>query len=449
MRASLPKAGLPSVVAVALAASQAIGQVSDYETPPVLDAREIAGGVTLVGDHYAVMDTVPTDGFMATFTIVSPYGEFVASGPGMLAVRIREIRAIAALDELESDEQFIAAAEGAARDTAGSLRKLAEHPKETLKGVPEGVGRFLDRTGRSLKTGLQKLDDARRGELPGVEPDSASELPGGPGQPVDGSKADLAGAIARAGGEVAVNALGFDEHRRRLAKDLGVDPYTTNARLSDRLDEVTWAAFAGGLGVNVVTSMIPGGMLVSASSQLTDWVWDTAPGDLRVRVERTLRSAGVGEDETDRFLRHHWYTLSMQAALAASLQALDGVDGRAAAISLALSAGSEGQATFVVQTLEMLKNYHVMRAPLSELAVEGTLVGKSRSGDVVVMAPADLVSWTPVLDRFASRFADKPRQIRSMHLAGRTTDRAREELTNRGWTVVEESPFGPVDYPLR
>jgi hypothetical protein len=422
---------------------------SEFEIPPVLDAGEIAGDIPSVGENYAISEAVPTDGFMATYTIASPFGEFTASGPGMLAARLDEIRALAALEQLRDDEQFMSAATDTARKTAGGLRTLATNPQETLKGVPGGVGRFFGRTGRSVRTSMQKLDDVRQGRLPGVDPSAVSNLPGGSGTSADVPPSSLAGTVARAGGHVAVNILGYDEHRRRIAKELAVDPYTTNPVLAAELDEVTWAAFAGGLGVNLVTSMIPGGMIISASSTLTDWVWDIPPGDLRVDIEKTLLSVGASKEEIDRFLRHNWYTLSMQTVLATSLGALDGVEGRAEVIPLALSVGSEGQARFVVQTVEMLKHYHAAHAPLSELVVEGTVFGTTQGGTVAVMAPVDYLSWSPLFQQFVTRLEDKSRSSSQLHIAGRATDRAREELTRRGWSVDEDSPLGPIGYPVR
>jgi hypothetical protein len=436
-------------LAVALLITPVICDASDFEAPPVLDAREVAGEIPLVGENYTISDVVPTDGFMATYTIASTFGEFSASGPGMLAVRLDEIRALAALEQLQDDEQFKAAAAETARETAGGLRTLATDPRGTLEGVPEGVGRFFNRTGRSVRTGLQKLDDVRQGRLPGVDGDTVSNLPGGSGEPIETPPSSLTGAMARASGGMAVNILGYDEHRRRLAKELAVDPYTTNRVLAAELDEVTWAAFAGGLGVNLVTSMIPGGKIISASSTLTDWVWDTPPGDLRVEIEQALLSAGASREETDRLLRHAWYTLSMQAVLATSLEALDGVEGRSAILPLALSVDSEGQARFVVQTVEMLKRHHLEREPLTKLVVEGTVFGRTRSGAVAVMAPVDYLSWTPRLDKFVSQFEADSGSPLTLHIAGRVSDRAREDLAWRGWTVKEQSAMGPIEYPVR
>ncbi|WP_424930931.1 hypothetical protein [Amaricoccus macauensis] len=441
---------LPAILTAALVGWPAAQAATDFETPPILDAEVLAGDIPLEGETYTIADQVPTDGFMATFSISSPYGAFTASGPGMLAVRLDEIRALAALEDVRNDDQFASAAAETAKDTAGGLRTLATRPRETLAGVPEGVGRFFDRTGRSVRTGIQKLDDTRHGRTPGVGEEIASDLPGGSdpsaAAPESGS---LPGAIARAGGSVAVNILGFDEQRRRLAKALGVDPYTTNPVLDQELDDVTWAAFAGGLGVNIVTSLIPGGALISATSTMTDWVWDTPPGDLRVEIEQALLSAGASQGEADRLLRHAWYPLSAQAVLASSFQALDGVEGRSGVLPLALGVGSEGQARFAVQSVEMLKRYHLEREPLTEIRAEGVAFGQTESGEVIVPAPVNYLSWTPRLEGFVSRFDAEPEAAHLLTVAGKVSERTRTELEDRGWQVEEDSDLGPILYPVR
>ncbi len=441
---------LPAALGALLSALPVICAAAEFETPPVLDALDLAGGIPLVGENYTIAGAVPTDGFMATFTISSPFGTFTASGPGMLAVRVDDIRALAALEEVRNDEQFQTAAAETARSTAGGLRTLATHPKETLEGVPEGVGRFFNRTSRSVRTGLQKLDDVRHGNAPGAAGAPASQLPGGSDAPAAAAPSgSLPGAIARAGGGVAANILGYDDQRRRLAKELAVDPYTTNPVLAAALDDVSWAAFAGGLGFNIVTSMIPGGALISATSTMTDWVWDTPPGDLRVEIEKALLAAGASREETDRLLRSALYPLSAQAVLASSLRALDGVAGRAGVLPLALSAGSEGQARFVVQSLEMLKRYHLEREVLVEIVVDGIAFGRTGSGAVVILAPVDYLSWTERLDAFLSRFDGDAATSHNLVLAGRVSDQARAALERRGWTVEEESVLGPIEYPVR
>jgi hypothetical protein len=51
-------------------------------------------------------------------------------------------------------------------------------------------------------------------------------------------------------GKVAAAAFGYDDQRRRIARELGVDPYSTNPVLTKMLDDIASAAFAGGLGIS-------------------------------------------------------------------------------------------------------------------------------------------------------------------------------------------------------
>lgn len=422
---------------------------AEYEAQPILSAQESVQDVPLATEIYRIDEQVPTDGYMATYRIETQFGQFSASGPGMLQARLAEIRALAALDHIQNDQQFIDAAEDTAGETFENLRQFAKQPKETLKGVPEGVGRFLKRTGRSAKTGLQKLGDVREGNLPGVDPETTSNLPGGSPDSQAGPQGSFTENVARASGDVAVNILGFDKQRRRLAKELGVDPYTTNQLLATRLDEVTWAAFAGGLGVNVLTSLVPGGLVLSSSSRLSDWVWDTAPGDLRVQVEETLLSVGVPRDQVDRFLRHSYYTLSMQAVVADSLKSLEGVQGRADVLPLILSVGSEGQARFLVQTLDMFRTYHVTKESLSQLRVQGTIIGVGGSSNSVVMAPVDYLSWTETLDAFSANLTEATEGPIVLFVSDEMSGLATDSLKTRGWTVAETGQITPDAFPLR
>jgi hypothetical protein len=435
----------PFALALAL---PSLGLCADFEAPPVLSATETLTTQPLESDAYTIEDTVPTDGFMARYSITSPYGTFSASGPGMLNTRLNEIRALSALQIMEDDDRFVEAAENTAKDTASNLRRFVKQPKETLEGVPEGVGRFFKRTGRTLKTGVQKLGDVREGRQPGVDETQSSNLPGG--APASATPdASLTESVLQASGNAAVNVLGFDKQRRRLAKELGVDPYTTNRILSEKLDEVTWAAFAGGLGVNVLTSLIPGGMILSTSSRLSDWVWDTAPGDLRVEIESKLLDMDIDQSEIDRLLRHSFYTMSMQAVLTASLEELDGVTGRADLMPLILSVGSVGQARFLVQTVDLLGRYHSNLGPLASLYIQGTVIGVKEDGQPVVMAPIDHMSWTPTLEDFATTLENAFNPMPVLYSTGSLSARTSEVLSERGWTLSDANTLGALAYPIQ
>ena len=101
---------------------------------------------------------------------------------------------------------------------------------------------------------------------------------------------------------------------------MGVDPYTTNPVLKKELDRVAWAAFAGGLGVDVLASRVPGGRLVQSTSLVTDWIYEKPPGDLKVWIEKSLKDMGVDQATTDLFLRQKYWTMTTQSALVMALE---------------------------------------------------------------------------------------------------------------------------------
>ena len=430
-----------SILAALLIPAQGSADETAYEEPPTLSAAALAPDHLLSGPHHRVDDAVPTDGFLAHYAIESAAGALSAVGPGRLEARIREIEATAVLHELEQSDELKSGAKRSAAQTAAGIRHFVDEPEETIKGIPEGVGRFLKRSYRSAKTGVQTLRDAREGRVPGIPEESGpgSNLPGGAQelpQPPAGSQ--LYKEAARAAGNAAVDVLGYEENRRHLARRLGVDPYTTNPVLARKLDEVAWSAFAGNLGMDVVTSLVPGGTLARTSTVLSEWVWETHPGDLQVPFEQSLLGMGVEPRSVDLLRRLLWCPLSVQAALVSALRELEGVSGRADIMPLALTVASEEQARFLVDSLRMTARYHQTVKPLQALVVRGTVAAIADDGELVVAAPADVLSWTAAVDRFTGQEGFSV-PTRSLHLAGRATASARSELEARGWSLHEDS----------
>jgi hypothetical protein len=263
------------------------------EPPPVLRAADLVPADLLQGPHHRVEPQVPTDGLLAWFTITSSFGTFRVANPDMVRVRVGEVRALAELDKTTKSEVFAQALGAAAKRTGRSLQAVVENPAETVKALPEGVGRFFDRVGQATRTGVQQGREQRQ----------------------EGS-GELAGETAAlAAGEI----FGYYDAWRRLAKRVGVDPYTTNPVLAKKLDEIAWAVFAGEFGIDRAVGIVPG---LNAAAWFSDLVWETPPGDLRVMIEKKLLELGAPPDAVDRFLRHRWYTLTLRTALVGGLDAL-------------------------------------------------------------------------------------------------------------------------------
>ena len=392
---------------------------ASFETPPVLRAADLAPAPLLQGPHFHVEDEVPTDGFLAAFTIHSDVGTFLARGPGMLAQRVHEVGALLQLDALAQGEVAKEGLKEEISDTGTALSRAARQPGETVKGLPAGVGRFFKRVGRAGKTTVQEFGDLR--ELRAAEA---------------GSHTQVAVKTAKAAGRATADVFGYDDARRALARQLAIDPYTTNEVLYRRLDEVARAGFAGKLSVTIAKSFIPGSMVLSATTTASDWVWDTPPGELEVMIDHKLRELGAAQDEIDRLLRHPSYTLSYLAMLLAAMKDLEGISGLDQTASWVLTASSYEDARFIVNSFMMLAEFHREKTPIESVRATGPLVGQTLAGELVAMGPVDYLSWTEDAFVFARR-TDLEAVRRSLWITGRASPRARAELANAGWLLHE------------
>jgi hypothetical protein len=394
----------------------AAGAQSRYEAPAVLRAADVAPAELLQSTVYKIDERVTTDGLITKTVFDSTLGEFVAEGPGMVAVRAAEIQALDVLSKTESSEIFQKAMAASMKRTGQSLKTAVTHPVDTVKGIPAGVGRFFDRVSRDVKTGVQKVGDAKEGGDSGPSP--SDEVKEG---------ATMAGQ----------SVIGYDDARRRLSKYLGVDPYTRNQVLADKLDSTAWAVWGGEFGPDTVIGFVPGGFAIKFTRDwVSDLVWDMTPGDLRVRMETHLKSLGVAQDPIDRFLRQNSFTHTIRLALVDSLTTLGPGPGRPDIIDWALTAASETQARFMAGSVAILARHH-QTTPITRIRVAGTVLGETADGAVVVPAAVDYVSWT---ERVAS-FADRPdltgAKARQLSLAGKLSPRTRQELLARKWTIEE------------
>jgi hypothetical protein len=129
------------------------GADKGFETPPNLKAGEVFPGELLQGKRYRIEDTVPTDGFLMKFTIVSDFGTFIARSPEMAKIRIKEIDAMDRLEKVSKSDAFVTGLKAAGRQFGQQIGQLIEKPEETIKGIPQGVGRFCERVGGGAKTG--------------------------------------------------------------------------------------------------------------------------------------------------------------------------------------------------------------------------------------------------------------------------------------------------------
>jgi hypothetical protein len=400
---------------VTAAGERAIGGTkASYEKQPVLKASQLAPAELLKGARFQVDETVPTDGFVAKFTIRSDFGMFEAHGREMLRIRVAEVGALAQLEEMSKTETFVKALGTTALRPVKAAEQLVTKPVETAKALPSGVERLFGR----VQLGAENLWGAV------TESDKPSE--------------DRAEDVARRVGGISRDVLGYEQERRQLAKQLKVDPYTTNTVLAAKLDDIAWVTFSGRIGINTVMAvLVPGSLAMSTTTFTTDLVWDTPTAELHRLNEQKLREMGLADPTVRTLMRNPWYSLTVLTAGVTALEQLQGVSGREAVAAFAASAASEDQARFIAESLQMLAHYHKAMTPISVIAATGPIAARDRNGAMVVPAPVDYVAWTPRVAELAQH-PDLKAPQRGVWLTGKSSSRARRELTTLGWTVHED-----------
>jgi hypothetical protein len=139
------------ILAVALVASaggvQGIWAATGYEQQPVLKVSQLVSAGLLKGARFQVDEMMPTDGFLARFTLRSDFGTFEAHGREMLRIRVVEVAALEQLDAVSKTEAFAKALGSAAVRPVKAVGQIITNPVETAKGVPGG--RTLLRSGEA------------------------------------------------------------------------------------------------------------------------------------------------------------------------------------------------------------------------------------------------------------------------------------------------------------
>lgn len=266
---------------------------------------------------------------MAYFTVRSDFATYRTASVEETEIRVREIYAIAALDEMKRHEVVGQAVVEGVKQPFLSAKRVVTRPGETLRNVGEGIGRWIGRGRLSLRkagrSGKQAVDEARnrhrdrrsarlaeqeirdRATAEGRDPDAAvvafrqRRLADDANNPAAGTDArrkqeqiqDVSGEVKK-----ATFRLGYDKARRHLAQGLGIDPYSTNVELQERLDAVAWALWAGGFATGRV---FPSNDLLSRGLAVDSLVWQRHPKDIEVENRKQMRAMGVGIDTVDAF----------------------------------------------------------------------------------------------------------------------------------------------------
>jgi hypothetical protein len=400
-------------LAMALALASPTRAQTAFETPPTLDAASLAPPDLLRGPHFSVAPKATIDGYLARFKITSEFGPLEAHGTELLRIRVSEIPAIGSLAEVSQSKAFGDAAKKSAGGAVDFAKDLAKDPKHAVDSVGAGIGAFFGRAERAAKQGADYASDK-----------SADARAGGSSQ-------------GGGSGSFKDDPLGYNKAKREWAKKLGIDPYSTNPILQEKLAAAARATFAGDFATGAVTGLVvgPAHYAVDFDQATRDSVWDKSPGDLEAMNEAKLAKMGVTGRPVRDFFRNTWFTPTLSTALVAGLEQLPGAGGRAEVIAASASAASEVQARFMVNALRLLRAYDKRGNPIAEIRMSGRVpVGVTKSGTVVVPAALDYLAWTKGAADFVAR-KEIAGNAHVLLLTGKASATVTKELGARGWRI--------------
>ena len=395
---------------VALSAASAIAAQGGYEPPTTLNASQILPPDLLAGPNHRVEERVYNDGYLNTYRVGSKFGTFVAVSTPMLRKRIGEINALVRMEQIQNSKEFAASIKEAGMDTLGGFKNLVVSPVKTVSGAVSGLAVAFRRAGDAI--GGSKRSDSEDSRLK--------------------------------------DAIGFSKTKREYAHQLGVDAYTDNEKLQDRLNSISWAGYAGGLTWTAAMAAVPGGaglaITISGTHKLLNDVFRTTPPvDLRRMNGEKLKAMDVHPEIADMFLNNSVYSPRQQTLLVNALDEMKGVGNRATFVRLAAATADKDIAFFRQRQAEMYAGYHKAVAPFETFIALGDFAAaRTTKNEVVFNLPLDHLVWTEGIATLINAANDVVSRLtrpanKQVWVTGTLSPRARKELESRGWQVQERS----------
>jgi hypothetical protein len=381
-----------------------------YEAAAVLQASRILPPEVLAGPNHRVEERVYNDGYINRYTVISKFGGLVAVSTPMLRKRINEINAMVRMEQIQGTKEFAASMKEAGTDTLAGFKNLATKPVDTVKGAVSGLAVAFQRAGDAI-TGPKRSD---------AEDNRVKDV------------------------------IGFSKTKREYAHQLGVDVYTDNEKLQERLNEIAWAGYAGGLTWAAAMSAVPGGaglaITITGTNRLLNEVFRTTPpADLRRMGAEKLKAMDVHPEVADGFMNNSIYSPRDQTLLVNALEEMKGVRNRATFVRLAAGTTNRDVAFFRQRQAEMYAGYHKSIAPFETfLALGEFAAARTANNEIVFNVPLDHLVWTQdiasLLTAADKRVTELTRPTnKQLWVTGTVSAQARIEIETRGWQLQENS----------
>jgi hypothetical protein len=418
------KTALPLAAVALLLCPSLRGDEPAFEAAGAVQASRYLPADQLSGPEWKVEPEAVNDGLTNTFTLTSRFGSWPARGRLQVAVRIREIRALAQLETVSKSDVFKEAVKKSATAPLELAANVATKPVETLKGVPAGVGRWVKKTNFQVKETYHDTKEA-----------TSKEKKEGEGK--DGEQTEK---MKQQASSYALDQLKISGAERRWYKELGVDPYTDNETLRKAVKSV--ARVEGLTSFGMKFSGLPSIPGAREMRKTLDLVWNTDPWELRLRNRNLLLGAGLSEETVRAFEDNPSLSLSAQTAFLGILGGLKGVNGREHLLARAIAVESREEAQELVASASLLLRLHQSESPLREILPGPRLpVARTAKGGIVAVLMADAIFWTEevagAVQSLAELYAGETAASQRLYVAGEASSRVKSGAGKLGWEIVD------------
>lgn len=421
-----------------------LGEVQP-EDPGPLPVESLLSPAEISGPDWTVRPTATTDGITVTYVVDSRFGSWPAVTRIGLAQRLREIHALAELEEISRSEVFLDAVKNSVTSQLELVQDFAERPGETLRAIPSSAGRWFRKTKfrvresyHDAKAEVRDFREQRREERAAAQAveDPETEVEGADRR--RGLSEETKQEIRELVYDEALDYLRISRAERAWYARLQVDPSTDNEVLRRAVTKVARVEGLTSFGMKFVgVPSIPG---ASELSDVMDLVWESDPWELRRIQFESMVAAGLSKTTARAFQDSRHLSLTIQTAFLETLSRLDGVAGRESIIARAIEAGSKPDAEALLGSTALLAHLNATTHPLEEILPTTHLpVARARSGALVSAVAREALFWTtPVRDAavdFAETYADTGATERLLYTSGTASETFRRGIEDLGWTV--------------
>lgn len=421
----------------------------DTEEEPVIDAASLVEPALLSGPGFSVDPHVELRGYMAHFKIDTRFGSFDAPSVEILAEREAELPALEQLDAATHSDAFVRAAGNRFEQTGKSLAKIVMHPVDTVAGIPSGVARFLRDKLVKFGNQAQSLSDRAARKLGS----SGNPYPSDDGPMTDARAGDAEDApprkrknwftrVTSEGERFVKREIKYNAVKRDIAKRLGIDPYSSNPYVQERLSSLAWVGTAGSFSAGSALGAVGGvgAEVLSKGGRVDEIVWRLSPDDLRARNETRLLGHCRDNLLVRQFLRRGAFSPTLQTHLADALDALQPSDGCDLFLELAITAQNELEARYIVNGLDLTLTHLGLRAKRGRLVTIGAgFAYIAADGELVLPLAVDRLIWTKEVAAFITRREFQVGKKTAL-IGGNASDIAERGLSENGWEVILRAP---------